>query len=656
MIRWIMVCVRTVAFTINVNGVRAGYFKGERGLRQGDPISLYIFTLVMEVFTLILQKHISEDVKFKYHWGCKDLQLLHLCFADDLLVLCHGDLNSVKVVKRALDMFSSISGLNPNSGKSTVFFGNVKEHDKQEILPILPFKIGSLPVSYLGVPLITKHITFTGCKVLIDKVKIKVNDWKNKILSYAGKLSKGKEKVAWNQVCKPKDEGGLGIKNLSIWNEILMAKHLWNIATMKNPYRPSIEVLCILESTGCDCTHVYLMSVPNWPWEEFGKICLVQWEFSIIIMGLPIKLAIASATVMSTAAMLKVLTPFFMNLAISDIPAIWISVIAWLKPPYLYVVINCIIITIVASSRLQSKFESYYSMSTYTAPVPLQNEQVKVVLPPIELPPVHMPEVSYHDTLLVNEHVKFDSQPKYVQVPEQKFTDKFVLVPEHDFSDEYVEETPEQDIIHNHFGDEDMKIAKEAYEEIKRNKVKKSVISMSNWTPPKMNRMDLGFSVEKPPASARFSHRKPVKGAHEGGRTLGVAKPKKQDTLENTWKTITEGRSVPLTKHLRKSETWETHGQSRENHGSEELNDHHSSKSDTFDVSHGGTGSRKPPAAPSKLNRSGGSGRLRKDPSLGQEELNRKVEAFIRKFNEDMRLQRQESMNQFMEMINRGAH
>ncbi|GKD63582.1 RNA-directed DNA polymerase, eukaryota, reverse transcriptase zinc-binding domain protein [Tanacetum coccineum] len=190
LIKWIMVCVITAAFTINVNGVRAGYFKGGRGLRQGDPISPYIFTLAMEVFTLILQKHISEDVKFKYHWGCKDLQISHLCFADDLLVLCHGDLNSVKVVKRALDMFSSVSGLNPNIGKSIVLFGNVIEQDKQEILSILPFKIGSLPVSYLG-----------------------------------GELLKGKAKVAWKQVCKPKDEGGLGIKNLSLWNEVLMAKH-----------------------------------------------------------------------------------------------------------------------------------------------------------------------------------------------------------------------------------------------------------------------------------------------------------------------------------------------------------------------------------------------------------------------------------------------
>ncbi|GJR30056.1 RNA-directed DNA polymerase, eukaryota, reverse transcriptase zinc-binding domain protein [Tanacetum coccineum] len=266
---------RTATFTISINIDRAGYFKGGRGLRQGDLISHYIFTLVMEVFTLILQKQISEDPKFKYHWGCKDLQISHLCFADDLLVLCHGDLNSVKVVKRALDMFSSISSLNPNIGKSTVFFGNVKEQDKIDILATLPFKIGSLPVSYLGVPLITKHLTFTDCKGLIDKVKIKVNDWKNKLLSYASRLqliasilssmqvywasvfilpksvimdinkllkgflwyqenlSKGKAKVAWKQVYKSKDEGCLGIKDLSTCNEVLMAKHLWNVASRK---------------------------------------------------------------------------------------------------------------------------------------------------------------------------------------------------------------------------------------------------------------------------------------------------------------------------------------------------------------------------------------------------------------------------------------
>nr|GEW03153.1 RNA-directed DNA polymerase, eukaryota, reverse transcriptase zinc-binding domain protein [Tanacetum cinerariifolium] len=79
--------------------VREFFRNGKIGLRQGDLISLYIFTLVMEVFTLILKKKISEDGKFRYHWGCKELNISHLCFADDLLVLFHGDLNFVKWLK-----------------------------------------------------------------------------------------------------------------------------------------------------------------------------------------------------------------------------------------------------------------------------------------------------------------------------------------------------------------------------------------------------------------------------------------------------------------------------------------------------------------------------------------------------------------------------
>lgn len=198
------------------------------------------------------------------------MQISHLCFADDLLVLYHGDVNSVKVVKEAMDKFSAISGLHPNIGKSIVFFGNVQDHVKQQILDILPFKIGTLPVSYLGVPLITKKLSFTDCKCLIDKVKSKVSNWKNRMLSYAGRLQlivsilfsmhvywasvfllpklvisdinkilkgflwcQGKAKIAWKQVCKPKVEGGVGIKDLELWNETLMTKHLWNVASSK---------------------------------------------------------------------------------------------------------------------------------------------------------------------------------------------------------------------------------------------------------------------------------------------------------------------------------------------------------------------------------------------------------------------------------------
>ncbi|GJU81687.1 RNA-directed DNA polymerase, eukaryota, reverse transcriptase zinc-binding domain protein [Tanacetum coccineum] len=255
MITWIMVCVKTIGFSVCVNGESCDTSRG-RGLRQGDPMSPYIFTMVMEVFTLILQKHIKDFKKFKYHWGCKKLGISHLCFVDDLLVLSHGDLESIMVIKKAMDLFSSVSGLNPNIGKNTVFFGNVPENIKQQILHILPFKVGKLLMTYLGVPLITKKIGINDCKCLIDRIKARVNSWKNKLLSYAGRLqlitsvlasmhiywasafrlpkavikdidkvlkcylwcngeiSKGKAKVSWKNVCKPKNEGGLDIKNL----------------------------------------------------------------------------------------------------------------------------------------------------------------------------------------------------------------------------------------------------------------------------------------------------------------------------------------------------------------------------------------------------------------------------------------------------------
>ncbi|GKC59315.1 hypothetical protein Tco_1086913, partial [Tanacetum coccineum] len=84
-------------------------------------------------------------------------------------MFCHGDIESVKVLKGALDEFSMISGLVPNMGKSIVFFENLKNQTKQEIMDVMPFKDGTLPVTYLEVPLITKQIGIGDCKCLVDK-------------------------------------------------------------------------------------------------------------------------------------------------------------------------------------------------------------------------------------------------------------------------------------------------------------------------------------------------------------------------------------------------------------------------------------------------------------------------------------------------------
>ncbi|GKB39272.1 putative reverse transcriptase domain, reverse transcriptase zinc-binding domain protein [Tanacetum coccineum] len=188
MIAWIMECVSTTSYSISINGSLHGYFKGKRGLRQGDPLSPYLFTLVMEVLTLMLQRRVSMTEGFTYHRYCSKMDLINLCFADDLFLFAYGDVNSASIIKESLDEFKNASGLVPSLPKSTAYFCNVLNHVKLSILQILPFEEGRLPVKYLGVPLVSSRLMVRDCNELIDKVQIRVQDWKNKALSIAGRL------------------------------------------------------------------------------------------------------------------------------------------------------------------------------------------------------------------------------------------------------------------------------------------------------------------------------------------------------------------------------------------------------------------------------------------------------------------------------------
>ncbi|GKA67296.1 putative RNA-directed DNA polymerase, eukaryota, reverse transcriptase zinc-binding domain protein [Tanacetum coccineum] len=229
MIKWIMACVTSASFSICINGNVHGYFRGKRGLRQGDPLSPYLFTLVMEILTLILQRRVRTSESFKYHKHCEELSIINVCFADDLFIFAHGDVDSVGVIMASLDEFRKVSGLVPSIPKSTAYFCNVLNHVKMAILNIMPFSEGELSVNYLGVPLISSRLLNRYCKVLVEKERNRIGDWKNKSLSFAGR----KAKVAWVDICLPKKEGGLGLRSLKVFNLALITTHIWNIVSNK---------------------------------------------------------------------------------------------------------------------------------------------------------------------------------------------------------------------------------------------------------------------------------------------------------------------------------------------------------------------------------------------------------------------------------------
>ncbi|KAE8658992.1 Eukaryotic aspartyl protease family protein [Hibiscus syriacus] len=158
-----------------------------RGVRQGDPLSPYLFVLAINVLSSLLNLDAMNGI-FQFHPRCKKIKLTHLCFVDDLLILCKGTIDSIADVQSVLDMLYSLSGLKLNANKCELFTAGIPSVQCDIIHEITGFRQGILPVRYLGVPLVTRKISINECQGLVDKIRARINTWANRYLSFAGLL------------------------------------------------------------------------------------------------------------------------------------------------------------------------------------------------------------------------------------------------------------------------------------------------------------------------------------------------------------------------------------------------------------------------------------------------------------------------------------
>lgn len=89
---WVMKCLTSVIYRVRVNGEITSPFQARKGIRQGDPISPYLFVLCMEYLDRCLRV-LEREKEFHYHPRCRRLGLIHICFADDLLIFARGDVS-----------------------------------------------------------------------------------------------------------------------------------------------------------------------------------------------------------------------------------------------------------------------------------------------------------------------------------------------------------------------------------------------------------------------------------------------------------------------------------------------------------------------------------------------------------------------------------
>ncbi|CAL1380141.1 unnamed protein product [Linum trigynum] len=270
-VKWISICLHSTKLSVSFNGGLCGYFSSKKGLRQGDPLSPYLFTISMEVLSCMLNRaYVLKTLP--PHPQTHRIALSHLCFADDLLIFTKGTCEAVETTKQILDIFYTVSGLKCNPTKSEVFCAGIDAETKGQITMRTGFVVGALPVRYLGVPLIAGKLNTADCAALVEKITARIKGWNVRALSYAGKLQlvtavissitqywmgiitlpvkvikqveklcsdflwnaeeDGKKaKINWKYVARPKQEGGLGFKDLRSWNSACLIRHLWALAS-----------------------------------------------------------------------------------------------------------------------------------------------------------------------------------------------------------------------------------------------------------------------------------------------------------------------------------------------------------------------------------------------------------------------------------------
>ena len=158
-IRWINWCISTASFSVLINGSPSGFFRSSRGLRQGDPLSPYLFVIGMEALSCLLKRAVEGNFIAGCRFGGRDggeIVISHILYADDTIIFCDANAEQLMYLRWTLMWFEAFSGLKINLHKSEII--PLRRVDNvEELAAELGCGVGSLPTKYLGLPLGAPH-------------------------------------------------------------------------------------------------------------------------------------------------------------------------------------------------------------------------------------------------------------------------------------------------------------------------------------------------------------------------------------------------------------------------------------------------------------------------------------------------------------------
>ena len=188
-INLMMLCVKTMTYSILVNGEPKGMITPSSGIRQGDPFSPFLFLLCTEGLNGLINKAAHQRYIKGYSLCRNSPHITHLLFANDNLLFCKASIEECQRVLDILDVYGRCSSQQINRSKTTIFFSKSTTNDTRNQIKLA---LGVLEIiqyeRYLGLPSLVGRNKKASFNYIKDRVWKKLQDWKEKLLSQAGRV------------------------------------------------------------------------------------------------------------------------------------------------------------------------------------------------------------------------------------------------------------------------------------------------------------------------------------------------------------------------------------------------------------------------------------------------------------------------------------